>query len=252
MVTVLRLLFFLGLVVIYLVPKEARAASAVTIWPVNPVLGGAAQAAALWLENNDHHNVLLQIRVFRWTQDSAGDQYADQTNIVASPPMASVAPGARQLIRLIRGGTMSSDVEAAYRIIIDEIPTQESQQAAVKSGPQIAIQIRYSVPFFVYGAHTPAGAGAPTMVSDIKERPTLHWHIETRNGQRFLAVTNTSQIHAQLSQVSLGERTVSAGMLGYVLPGRTMEWPLAANASGGTLQAVINGGPKRETIRAQR
>lgn len=250
MVTALRLLV-LGLLAIWLFPQETRAASAVTIWPVNPVLGAAAPAAALWLENNDHHAVLLQIRVFRWTQDSAGDQYADQTEIIASPPMASVPPGARQLIRLIRAGSMLSDVETAYRIIIDEIPTPESQQAAAKSGPRIAIQLRYSVPLFVYGAHAPVGAREPTMVSDIKEQPTLHWHIEMRNGRHFLDIANTGRIHAQLSQVSLGNRTVSTGLLGYVLPGRTMEWPLAGNASGGTLIATVNGGLKRETIPAQ-
>ncbi|MBB2196933.1 molecular chaperone [Gluconacetobacter dulcium] len=250
MVTALRLLF-LGLLAVWFFPGETRAASAVTIWPVNPVLGSAAPAAALWLENNDHHTVLLQIRVFRWTQDSTGDQYADQTEIVASPPMASVAPGVRQLIRLIRAGSMLPNAETAYRIIIDEIPTPESRQAAAKSGPQIAIQLRYSVPLFVYGTGAPTGTSAPTMASDIKEQPTLHWHVETRNGRRFLDVANTGHIHAQLSQVSLGKTTVSTGLLGYVLPGRTMEWPLAGNPGGEPLQAVVNGGLKHETIPAQ-
>ncbi|GBQ26396.1 P pilus assembly protein PapD [Gluconacetobacter sacchari DSM 12717] len=250
MVTALRLLFA-GFLAASLSPCRAHAASAVTIWPVNPVLGSTARAAALWLENNDHHNVLLQVRVFRWTQDSTGDQYADQTDIVASPPMASVPPGARQLIRLIRAGTTPSDAETAYRVIIDEIPTPESQQAAARSGPRIAIQLRYSVPLFVYGTHAPAGAGEPTMVTDIKARPALHWHIATRNGRHFLAVANTGPIHAQLSQATLGGRTVSAGLLGYILPGRTMEWPLTGGASGAPLQAFVNGGAKRETIPAQ-
>jgi fimbrial chaperone protein len=61
---------------------------------------------------------------------------------------------------------------------------------------------------------------------------------------------NRGNAHAQLSQVSFvdhaGKKTqISAGLLGYVLPGVRMQWTLKAPArdfsGGGTLNARVNG-----------
>ncbi|MDR6181217.1 fimbrial biogenesis chaperone [Asaia bogorensis] len=249
MVTLLRKTCALGFLAALLVHQApAFAASSVTIWPVNPVLGRDSEASALWLENNDRKPVLLQIRVFRWTQAQGDDRYDEQSDIIASPPMATVQPGTRQLIRLMRTGGNNHDSEAAYRVLIDEIPTPDAQPNAIAGASQIAIQLRYSIPLFVYGANAPADAANPSMSSDLKEKPHLIARLEHRNGHTMLVVSNTGSIHAKLSRVSLGHTQMATGLLGYVLPGCEMAWPLPTGAASGALQAFINDSRMSETI----
>ncbi|WP_122049091.1 molecular chaperone [Asaia bogorensis] len=249
MVTPLRKACAFGLLALLLTRQApAWGASSVTIWPVNPLLGRDVEASALWLENNDHKPVLLQIRVFRWTQDQGEDHYDDQTDIIASPPMSSVQPGTRQLIRLMRTGDKHADVETAYRVLIDEIPTPDAQQDTTRSASRIAIQLRYSIPLFVYGTRAADDAANPALSSDMKTKPILLAHLDHRNGRARLMIRNDGSIHARLSKVTLGHTSISAGLLGYILPGQEMAWPLPAGVSTGPLQALINDSRMIETI----
>ncbi|GBR22243.1 fimbrial biogenesis chaperone [Asaia spathodeae] len=233
---------------VIMTPTNGKAASSVTIWPVNPVMAHDAPATALWLENNDHHDVLLQIRVFRWTQGADGDQFDDQTDIIASPPMATVSPGSRQLIRLMRGTKTPSAREEAYRVIIDEIPPPDSRPHSATGAPQIGIQLRYSVPLFVE-----ASAGSPDQESSAEMASQTMQHllsarVVTRGGKAFLTVRNSGSVHVRLTKVSLGGAVITNGLLGYVLPHSEMAWPLATGRLNGPLQAALNGAATTETI----
>ncbi|BBN56079.1 hypothetical protein TRE132_42040 [Pseudomonas chlororaphis subsp. aurantiaca] len=72
---------------------QARAASSVLIWPIDPVLEADQQASALWLENRGTETANLQIRVFAWSQSGFEDQYQNQRDVIGSPPVAKIAPG---------------------------------------------------------------------------------------------------------------------------------------------------------------
>ena len=104
------------------VTQQALAASSILIWPIDPVLEADQQASALWLENRGDAPASMQIRVFAWNQDGFDDQYQNQRDVVGSPPVATLAPGQKQLIRLTRTKSFPAGEEHAYRIIIDEIP----------------------------------------------------------------------------------------------------------------------------------
>ncbi|MCE6981864.1 molecular chaperone, partial [Pseudomonas frederiksbergensis] len=99
-----------------------QAATSVLIWPIDPVLEANQKAGALWLENRGDAPANLQVRVFAWRQGEFDDQYQAQREIIGSPPVANIAPGQKQLIRLTRTGNSPVGQEQAYRIIIDEIP----------------------------------------------------------------------------------------------------------------------------------
>lgn len=90
----------------------------------------------------------MQVRIVRWQQENGFERYTAQQDVVASPPIVTIGTGNKQLIRLIRQGTIPKGVEQAYRIIVDEIP-----QPDVKASPAIGLrlQMRYSIPLFVYG-----------------------------------------------------------------------------------------------------
>ncbi|WAT01082.1 molecular chaperone [Rouxiella chamberiensis] len=120
---------------------SALAASSVLVWPVYQIIEADQNGSALWLENRGADPVTLQIRVYAWKQDNFNENYADQTNVVISPPFATVAPGDRQLIRLIRNTPAPTHTEQAYRIIIDEVPSSLNQPKETNK-PMVGLQLQ--------------------------------------------------------------------------------------------------------------
>lgn len=211
-----------------------QAASEVLIWPINPVLESDEQATALWLENRGKAPVTLQVRVLGWSQAGFEDVYANQRAVIASPPFVRVEPGSRQLVRLMRQGGQPAGAEDAYRVLIDEVPQSDAPPPKQK-GLALQLQMRYSVPLFVSapGVWTQVRADRSRDSSEATQ-PELAWRIEELGDQRYLLVRNQGKVHARLSQVhwedGKGRRVpMIEGLLGYVLPGQQMRWPLPAD-----------------------
>ncbi len=232
-----------------------QAATSVLIWPVDPVIEAEQKAGALWLENRGDEPASLQVRVFAWRQDGFQEQFQAQREIIGSPPVANIAPGHKQLIRLTRSGTSPAGQEQAYRIIVDEIPSPLPNEARGQ-GAQAAIrlQMRYSVPLFVYGEglwSKPDPQGRRS--ADGVGRPQLAWQAVTVGGKPYLELHNNGPVHARLTDVSLQlegrERPLAQGLLGYVLPGARMRWPAPATVPvGGTVKARVNGDAAAQVI----
>jgi fimbrial chaperone protein len=230
---VLRLCMLTGAM---LAGAASQAASSVLLWPINPVLEADQSATAVWLENRGKQAVTLQIRVLGWRQANFEDDYVSQKAIVASPPFATIEPGKRQLVRLIRQGPLPERSEDAYRIVIDEVPDAQAPLPTQKSGMGVQFQMRYSLPFFVTapGVWTQARADI-TRESSTAAQPKLSWQFTTVQGVRYLEIHNSGAVHARLSRVRWvgngGEVIINDGLLGYVLPGQRMRWKLAASAA---------------------
>lgn len=213
---------------------SVHAASAVLLWPINPVLEADQSATAVWLENRGEQPVTLQIRVLAWAQADFVDEYAAQKEIVASPPFARIEPGKRQYVRLIRQGPTPNRPEDAYRIVIDEVPNA-SEPKPESQNMGVQFQMRYSLPLFV----TAPGIWTQTRHDVARDeetatKPKLTWTLTTVQGARYLQVQNTGVVHARLSRVRWAgngtEVTVNEGLLGYVLAGQHMRWKLPENA----------------------
>ncbi|NEH47151.1 fimbria/pilus periplasmic chaperone, partial [Rhizobium leguminosarum] len=78
------------------------AASSILVWPIYQVIESDENSSALWLENKGDAPVGLQIRIMSWKQIDFQDRYADQSNVIATPPFMTLEPGKRNMIRLIR------------------------------------------------------------------------------------------------------------------------------------------------------
>jgi fimbrial chaperone protein len=222
------------------------------IWPINPVIASDARATALWLENRGAAAVTLQIRVLGWRQQDFGDRFEDAPEeLVTSPPLATIAPGRRQLVRLMRTRDVPANSEVSYRILIDEVPGPESVDPS-RSGEQVGMgvtfRMRYSVPLFVYGRgmRPPEATARRDAASDAQ--PALSWRVVNDERGRFLQLRNAGATHARLSNVQLVTPAngfdVAAGLLGYVLPGADMRWPLpegAPEGDGVALRMAVNG-----------
>lgn len=161
---------------------------------------------------------------------------------MASPPFVAIAPKQKQLIRLIRTAPAPASGEKAYRIILDQLPPSDNNAAKESAG--LHLQMRYVLPLFTYaqGIWTKPRQDKPRNKASATQ-PNLTWQVTTRQGQRFLTLRNSGIVHARLTQVFFAPTpklnpsavVVNKGLLGYVLAGQSMDFPLnsvSANLTG--------------------
>jgi fimbrial chaperone protein len=213
-------------------------ASGLQVSPIGLRLATSASAEAMWLTNTGTDPVHAQVRVFRWTQVDGKDVLEPSRDLVVSPPMVTIAPGDRQLVRVIRQvAPPTGSAETAYRVLVDELPVDAGEK------PGLKFVLRYSVPVFL------APSGDPSM------KATLQATWENGPDGPRLRVQNSGNGHAQIADVTWlgakGQRTpLLPGLVGYALPGATMSWKLpdGAQHAGGTVRARINGEPSESTL----
>jgi len=190
----------------------AATAGSLHVKPTTVILPPGQAAATVTVTNTGDAPLNAQIRVFEWTQSENKDDLNPTQALVASPPAATLAPSASQVIRLVRVDKSKVAHEESYRLLADEII-----DPATAPTVGVAIRMRYSIPVFV----TPANA-KPAKVTVTAQ---LAGHSLTLNAD------NKGGTHAQAANVSVeysdGTSTpVVKGLLGYVLPGKTMLWTL--------------------------
>ncbi|QJT81297.1 molecular chaperone [Kosakonia sp. MUSA4] len=221
-------------------PANTQAAATILLWPIDPWLGATTPATELWIQNQGNTSTTMQVRIVRWRQEAGLERYQQQNDIAASPPIVRIEKGSKQLIRLIKQIQVPPGVEQAYRIIVDEIP-----ESADNGTPQmgVKIQMRYSIPLFVYGQGitTYTNSAHHTLV----DKNDLSWRVTRENGQPALEVRNNGNVHVRLSQVSMSQggqtRRVADGLLGYVLPHTARSWTLPVGLTNpASLNATIN------------
>ena len=238
LLSVALLLVALVLLAVAPPPAGAQQPGSLLIWPVNPVIEGDARAAALWLENPGKAPITLQVRIYAWTQQDGGNAYAEQDEVIGTPPIVSIEPGQRQLVRLTRTTPPPPPAaETPYRIVVDEVPTGN---ASVAPGASVSFRMRYSLPLFSYSRRGNGKAKPPAPA------PQISWRAGADAGGRFLEIRNDGSGHARLTDVDFAtgaqKSTVAQGLLGYVLPGASMRWPLPGTLGAvGDLVATVNG-----------
>ncbi|PXX42095.1 fimbrial biogenesis chaperone [Undibacterium pigrum] len=155
-------------------------ASNFEIAPVVLELSMNRNAGVIRIVNKDDHPVSLQVRGYEWTQLENDDQLNSTEALLISPPMFSIEPGAAQVIRVISRKPLSSKVELAYRLLIDELPGKE--QAAV------AFKFRISMPVFFQ----------PEKMQAAK----INWKVEA-GGKQAIVVENQGGQRTKLLNLSL-------------------------------------------------
>ena len=207
-------------------------ASGLQVAPVSVALTQAERAAVLTLSNTGKAPMNVQVRAYKWTQSDTDEYVLDATNdLIVSPPIMQLAPGAQQELRLIRTQPSSAQ-EQQYRIIVDELP---SPTVALKKG--INLMLRHNIPVFLNAEQNP--------------RAQLQWRGEAvAGGKTRIRISNTGQTRAQIGRIWLAEQdkeitVLSGGLTGYVLPGQTLvreyKFPLTQLQSTSTqLKAQVN------------
>lgn len=228
----------------------ARAAD-LQVSPVSLEISAAEQSQAIFLSNNGKTVLRAQVRVQQWTQADDSDQLLPTRDVIASPPIVEIAPGGKQMVRIVRLQPAPAAQERTYRLIIDELPGNESASAPAASGLQFLL--RYSVPVFVL----PVTLEAPQANVSMSGLSALSASVKPEGQTSVLRVHNSGSRRIKLSQLTLvdglGQRAALApGLLGYVLADQRMQWPLTISVqalqTGGTLTAKFNDDPAEQIL----
>lgn len=206
------------------------AAANLQISPVMINLRPGQGATGISMQNMGEAPVYGQVRVFLWEQKDGDDVLTPTQDVVASPPIIQIEPKSSQIIRLVRRSQQLPASELTYRVLIDEIPKDDSGPA---SG--VDIRLRYSVPMFVLPA-------------DERGTPQLAWTVFKKEGNWMLRVRNSGTQRAQIGALVLSnaagkEFEIAPGLFGYVLAGRVREWRLPTSGEAdlnGTLAVKAN------------
>jgi fimbrial chaperone protein len=214
-------------VILLLADPPARA-QALAVLPVNILFAPGQRAASLTVTNEGTSETAIQIRAYAWSQKDGDDQLTDSDAVVLSPPIARMAPGSSQVIRLILRQAPQGR-EATYRILIDQIPPPAEPGV-------VHMVLRMSIPIF---------AQPPT-----RAVPHVQFHLEVDSGKLFLVAINDGLSHEVIRDVVLSAsngrklKEEETSTLPYILAGATRRWPIAAQGSlpqpGETLQLIAH------------
>ena len=200
-----------------LAAASSSQAASLQVAPVSIEVVAPAAAATLSLRNKSTAPLNAQIRVFRWLQEGGEEKLIPTDAVVASPPMATMAPGTEYTVRLVRLSNEPVQGEESYRLLVDELPASGAQQ-----NKSVKLVIRYSIPVF--------------FDSDDSANAKLTWSIEGHGERSYLVAANTGDRHVRISALSIrrpGGKSISfgAGLAGYVLGRSTMRWAAPGNAA---------------------
>ncbi len=196
-----------------LVPIGAAVAGALAVAPTRVELAPDQRAAVVTLQNNGAEPVLVQVQTFAWPDSAATADLAPTRELVAVPPVATIPPGEKQLIRVAVRGAARADVESAYRLVITEVPPE-------LSGPRAGVRfaLRLSLPVFI----VPPGTA-----------PVPAWSLEPgADGAPRLTLANRGSAHVQVRRIEVvggkGGREVVHVIEepAYVLPAQRRQWRL--------------------------
>ena len=162
-------------------------AAGLQVAPVSVALAQAERAAVVTLSNTGTSPMNVQVRAYKWSQTEQDEYVLDPTNdLIVSPPIMQLAPGAQQELRLIRTQPSSAQ-EQQYRIIVDELP---SPTVALKKG--INLMLRHNIPVFLNAEQNPSAQ--------------LQWRGEAvAGGKTRIRISNTGQTRAQIARIWLAK-----------------------------------------------
>jgi fimbrial chaperone protein len=223
-----------------LAPAAASAQAELRVQPLAVDVTSPSQASSITLQNNGNETISVQLRVFEWTQADGQDRLTPTNDVVASPPVARIAPGSNYTVRIARTvGAAAAGSEKSYRLWVDELPPAS---LARNEGGTVDVRLRFDLPVFFHAAGS---------------EPQVSWSARRVGGDLVLEATNSGSGHARVAGLELrnGSNEVSfgEGLNGYVLANSTRRWTApagSANLLGSGNATVVTGVGDSETSQA--
>lgn len=180
------------------------AAGSFQVNPVNLTLPADRQSTSLTIRNNDSAPVAVRVETFGWSQQEGRDVYSPTGDVIVSPAIFTIAPGAVQLVRVgLRARTAK-----AYRVIFDEIPHKQSTGA-------VQVALRLNLPLY--------------LAAEPGAKPALSWTLRrSPAGEMVIEGRNTGPVQAQILGFEVedadGRRTILSQDMGVILPASARYW----------------------------
>ncbi len=163
----------------------AALASDFNVTPVRVDLSSAHGTAALTVENDSTEPVVIQSEVLAWSQENGENSYIPTKEILATPPIFTVPPGGRQIVRMGMRRDVDPKIELAYRVFLTEVPGPPKPEFQ-----GVQLRLRLGVPVYV----APKTAAAPQ----------LKWRaVQEPDGQIRLTLGNEGNAHIQITDFTL-------------------------------------------------
>jgi fimbrial chaperone protein len=208
--------------------------SSVDVSPTLAEVPPGRPAVTFELRNPGEEPVTFEARPFNWAQDLGGDQLAPATDVVVVPPLFTIPPGGRQLVR-IAPRARSADHEGAYRVKFQEVP-----QPPPPGFVGVRTLLVLSVPF----------------VYELKNgREAVEWRATvSEGGELQLSATNRGSRFAHFGGLELRDGSrVLTHFQGpqYVLAGAARIWNLGADPElkrGAQLTLLLGTGTRQQQV----
>lgn len=204
-------LFRLGLWLVSVLCALPADAGSLGVNPIRVNLSEAKPTAAITLNNTGTTTMVVQLQMAKWSTPAGEDHYEPSQDVLVTPPIFTIVPGASQIVRLGLSGAAPSDIELAYRLFVEEVPPPPKP---AYQGLQVAL--RLGIPVFVQ----------PVQATQVK----LQWSA-SRTGDDLLTlkVGNVGSAHARILKIDLsapGDKQVMVAQTAasYLLPGQTRQW----------------------------
>jgi fimbrial chaperone protein len=162
--------------------------SGLDISPILLALGPVGESTICTVDNPGDTAVMGQIRIKSWRQVGGQDVLEDTTAVAASPPIMTVDPGERQIVRLVNLAAAPGPTEQAFRLLLNELPNADTA-----TGFAVRVLIGFSLPVFIPGA----GSAPPALQAAFVATPA----------GIVLRLANHGDIHARLSDLKCRDRT---------------------------------------------
>jgi len=198
-------IFLLALSLVTAAPSPVFA-GVFSVTPVRIYMTPRDRAIAVTITNEGDTEVVLQADLNAWTQKPDGtDEQVPTEDLILSPPIIKLAPGARQVVRLARLKPADASRQLIYRMIMREVP---EAVASKDKTIEVPIALALSLPVFI----TPPPAKREMDCTAARSTPQV---VNVSCG-------NQGTAYAQVREISLmrGDQTLARFEGGtYILPG---------------------------------
>lgn len=185
--------------------------------PIRLYLSKDSTSAILTIQNQDTVPLRLQISGLAWSNDRNGQPLLKPTDdLIVFPVLITLNALETRNIRVGFAGTPAAGREGAYRVMLDELPSLESQLSRAHA-PGVQVRTRITVPIFF-------------MPPNVVQKAQID-RADIRKGFADATFTNAGNVHviAQTAKFtgesSTGAKLFSTSVAGwYVLAGESREF----------------------------
>ncbi|MBT8440912.1 MAG: molecular chaperone [Gammaproteobacteria bacterium] len=218
----------LGAAFLFFACALEAAAGMIGVSPLRVDFDVAQQTGVLRVFNTGATDISMQVDARDWSQAEDGsDEYESTSDVIAVPPIFSIAPGETQIIRVGLVGGQRPDREVAHRLFLTELPQPKFDPL----GGQLRMRLIVSLPIFTAPAAVPAE-------SDLEVIET-----STEDGRLRARFRNPGNTHIRIQEVtaidSSGAEAQRHASAVYLLPGATRDFYFDTGAGETTISRLV-------------